>query len=557
MDLGEPGVEQSRPSRIEQAMNPSTGPTGADYGRSVVNRLLLLAMIPFELFAQQSLHESDIPVRPGVPFWNQAAVQFQFAPAFAFKEVAGAEFYRFTLSTATGEKIVFEAAEPSASLAPVWKTLPVGRTNLSVESLNLAGVKMGPEETRSFHRAAVFRAGDEVVDPAWGESARIALDALVHSPDLGCWFTSGEIDGQYPLYRYPAKIIGAAASSLAAYAAQEPVPADAREAIEAAKRAADTLLTLCEPAGSAWEFHPPTYHPTLFRQHMSGHMTPENYMTNCGAEAGRYLLDVHEATGSSKYLEAAVRIAETYAKQQREDGSWVLFVNPKSGVAASDNVLVPTLVIQFLDQLEKVSHDHRFDDMRNMAVTWIMQNPVRTWNWQGQFEDVKPLPPYQNLTKHEACDFAIHLLGRSDPTHDERALALDLLRFAEDQFVVWDQPPVSRPGLQNDDGKSAARTKRWMLPCVLEQYRCYAPVSASSAKLIRTYLAAYRVTGDGLHLQKAKALAGTLVRSQRNKRIPGRYLTWLIDTGGPTMWINCELMVVRAMQELAADTSTM
>jgi hypothetical protein len=125
------------------------------------------------------------------------------------------------------------------------------------------------------------------------------------------------------------------------------------------------------------------------------------------------------------------------------------------------------------------------------------------------------------------------------------------LRFAEDQFVIWDQPPESRPGGQNEDGQASAKSKNWLLPCVLEQYRCYAPVCASSAKLIRAYIAAYRVTGDALHLQKAQALAGTLVRSQSNKRAPGRYLTWLMKSGGPTMWFNCELMAVRAMQELS------
>jgi maltose/maltodextrin transport system substrate-binding protein len=164
--------------------------------------------------------------------------------------------------------------------------------------------------------------------------------------------------------------------------------------------------------------------------------------------------------------------------------------------------------------------------MREKAIVWVMQNPVRTWNWQGQFEDVKPLPPYENLTKHDAGAFAIHLLqtAASDPA--KRALALDLLRFAEDQFVMWAQPPTANPKEQNPDGEAGAKSKTWLLPCVLEQYRCYAPVNASSAKLIRMYLAAYRATGDRLHLEKAKALAATLTRTQSNKKAPGRYQTW-------------------------------
>jgi hypothetical protein len=513
--------------------------------------LLLTLLFPWKLLAQQALEESAMPVRTGKPFWNQNAVQFQFAPAFDFKEVSGAEVYRFTLNTVTGEKLVFEADKPTAALSPVWTKVPVGKTTLTVEALDAKGAVVGVAMTRSFHRAAVFKPSGSKADHDWNQSARVALDALVHSPDLRCWFTTGEIDEQFHLYRYPSKIIGAAASALAVYATQKPAPADATEALQASRRAADTLLALCEPAESAWAFHPPTYHPTKFRERMTGHMNSANYMTNCGAEAGRYFLVVHAATKDPKYLDAAIRIAETYAKQQRDDGSWLLFVTPKDGKAATDNVLVPTLVIEFLDQLTKVTQEQRFDAMRNKAVAWIMQNPVRTWNWQGQFEDVKPLPPYENLTKHEACDFSIHLLSSAKSTPDEQTLALDLLRFAEDQFVIWDQPPESRPGGQNEDGQASAKSKNWLLPCVLEQYRCYAPVCASSAKLIRAYIAAYRVTGDALHLQKAQALAGTLVRSQSNKRAPGRYLTWLMKSGGPTMWFNCELMAVRAMQELS------
>ena len=515
-------------------------------------RLITFLFLTTSAFAG-TLEDSARPVRDGVPSWNQNAVQFQFAPSFDFKEAAGAKSYRFTLTTSSGERLSFEAARPDAALSPVWTKVPVGKTSLVVEALGADGVVISAAMTRTFHRAAVFEPREAGAQPAWNESARTALDALVHSPDLRCWFTTGEIDEQFHLYRYPSKIIGAAASALAVYASQTPAPADAAEALQAARRAADTLLALCEPAESAWAFHPPTYHPTKFRERMTGHMNPANYMTNCGAEAGRYFLDMHAATQDAKYLTAAVRIAETYARQQREDGSWLLFVTPKDGRAATDNVLVPTLVIEFLDELAQVAKEPRFDAMREKAVAWIMRNPVRTWNWQGQCEDVKPLPPYENLTKHEACDFALHLLGRTTRTKDEETLALDLLRFAEDQFVMWDQPPESRPGGQNEDGQATAKTKNWMLPCVLEQYRCYAPVCASSAKLIRTYLAAYRVTGDSLHLSKARALAGTLVRSQTNKKAPGRYLTWLMKSGGPTMWFNCELMAVRAMQELAVQ----
>lgn len=503
----------------------------------------------------QALHETAIPVRPGVPgqqpFWNARAVQFQFAPAFDFKEVPGAKSYRFTVAPAKGDALTFTAAKPWSPLSPVWDKVITGKARLTVQGLDDKGAEVGEPMTRVFHRAAAIDKAYPAPAMSWSDSARTALETLVHSPDLHCWFTAGVPDEQFHLYRYPSKIVGGAAAALAIYAAQTPPPTDAAEALKAARRAADYLLGLSYPAENDWAFHPPTYHPTMFHDKLGGHMNADRYMTFCGAETGMYYLDVYAATKDAKYLNAAVSIAETYAKRQSPEGSWLMFVSPKDGKPVTDNILIPTLVIEFVDKLGAATGDHHFDAMREKAIAWVMQNPVRTWNWQGQFEDVKPLPPYENLTKHDAGQFSIHLLQTAANDPAKRALALDLIRFAEDQFVMWAQPPTANPKEQNPDGEAGSKSRTWLLPCVLEQYRCYAPVNASSAKLIRMYLAAYRATGDRLHLEKAKALAGTLTRTQSNKKALGRYQTWVMQNPGP-MWFNCELYAVQAMQELAA-----
>lgn len=503
--------------------------------------------------AKRALAETATPVRPflpgGQPAWNGRAVQFLYAPAFDLPEVSGAVRYRFVLRDSAGREHAFHGLRPSASLAPVWTEVAVGPAALTVQGLDAADKVVGEASVRHLHRAAPFsKPAAEGIDAAG--PAR-ALATLVHSPDLRCWFGDGQPEPQFVLYRYPSKIVGAAASALATYAAQQPAPADAAEALAAARRAADYLLGMSFTDEAVWAGHTPTYHPTLYRERLKGHMSAGNYLTNCGAETGRYLLDVHAATKDRRYLDAALRIAETYEKTQLAEGSWPLFVNPRDGKPASPNILVPTGVVGFLDQLEAVSGERRFAKVRGRALAWIMANPVRTWNWQGQFEDVRPLPPYENMTKHEACDFALHLFGQKERKPEELALALELLRYSEDQFVVWAQPPKDTPVSQSADGAAGGKARKWLLPCVLEQYRCYAPVCASSAKLIRTYLAAWRATGDRLHLEKAKALGATLARAQSHVKAPGRYQTWVMLPPG-AMWFNCELMAVRAMQELVA-----
>jgi hypothetical protein len=84
---------------------------------------------------------------------------------------------------------------------------------------------------------------------------------------------------------------------------------------------------------------------------------------------------------------------------------------------------------------------------------------------------VKPELPYKNLAKHDAGDFAIHLFNETSSDEAKRALAIELLRFSEGQFVVWGDPPRSNPSKQSPDEAANAKPKGWMLPCVLEQLK--------------------------------------------------------------------------------------
>lgn len=80
----------------------------------------------------------------------------------------------------------------------------------------------------------------------------------------------------------------------------------------------------------------------------------------------------------------------------------------------------------------------------------------------------------------------------------------------------------------------------------------YVPVDASSAKMIMGYLALYKVAGDALYLEKARALGDTLVRLQKpNGYIPTEFWQprhYADDDGG---WPNCTSMTIRALLQLA------
>jgi len=489
----------------------------------------------------RAMEESPDPIRPGspggAPFWNEHARQFMFAPAFDFKPVAGATVYRFTLTLTDGAARTFEADVPWAPLTPVWADVPAGRVELKVEGLDRrGGAVVGSAGKKTFHRAAAFNGpyGTPVV--AYNESARLALASVLAEPFVRSWRTTGRPDSSsYALYRYASKVIGSLLSGCAMYASQSPRPADADEAIETARRAADFLIGISCPAGTPLEHFPPTYHGAKPTERENDVWT----MLMSPAEAGNGYLDLYEVTHDARYRAAAARIADTYRKTQRPDGTWPLKVDNRTGEPIAQIDLIPSVVITFLD---------RFDDAhqptRDRAVQWVMENPARTFDWKAQFDDAKLRGPYQNLSKHEACEFASYLFRRGKNDPQKLALAKEILRFAEDQFVTWEKPP----DLQTRNEK--LRPENWYTPCSLEQYAMFEPISGSSAFMIVAYVRAHEATGgDALYLAKARSLANALTVAQRDHK--GRYPTRMIRQD-LSYWINSTINTARAMTLLAA-----
>lgn len=168
-----------------------------------------------------------------------------------------------------------------------------------------------------------------------------------------------------------------------------------------------------------------------------------------------------------------------------------------------------------------------------------MENPVKTFNWQGQFEDVGPTPPYKDLSKLEVCNFAIYLYKNNEHLQ----LAEELTRFTEDQFVVWEKP------MQNPDASGLFNPKNWMLPSAQEQYAYWVPINASVSNVLRLYWQAYKATHKDIYLAKAKSLANSVTRVQQV--YDGDYPTYFFNAKFPLginrVWLNCTVLTVKTM----------
>lgn len=526
-------------------------------------------------FGKESLQASLAPIRPGqpgvAPFWNAGAHQFIHAPAFDFKPVAGATVYRFTLKGVDNKEHVFEAEHPWSPMSAVWTNIPVGWATLRVEGLDKSGGSVvGLAGQRRLYRAAPYGGPYRKAKPAadYERSAALALETMFHRDYFQAWMKPGVPpedfrkglsagsatpggDDRPGDYAYPAKLIGQIIAGAAMYAGLESRPADADEVMRIGHKAGELLLKLRLPAGSPMEFFPPIYQEGL--QGAAAFMGRDRVMLNYPAEAADAFLDFYEQTKDHKYLDSALKVADTYRKIQLPNGTWYQMMDNRTGKAIYPTLLVPVSVIQFLDRLIETYKQDQFRSVRDRACAWMIENPVKTFNWQGQFEDGPPTSPYYNMSPQQSCDFAQYLFDRHSTNVEHVKLAFELLDYAEDQFVSWENPPHSERG----DALARLSTKYWVLPSVQEQYGYWAPVNFSYATLIRTYIKAFRQSGRTIYLAKAIDLANTLLFVQELHH--GEYPTYpLLPTADgkwertQNVWFNCGVGAARAVLELAA-----
>lgn len=490
--------------------------------------------------AVQALEESLVPIRPGSPgeslFGNAYAKRFIYAPAFDFKAANGAVSYRFTASSATDEKDYhFDAGQPWAPLTPIWKELPVGHVHLEVQGFDEQGEAVGIAATRDFYRAAVFKGHYYEPEVDYQESARRALAFLFEQGHYQRWLSEKNPDPAYELYCYPSKIIGAVVESMTLYAGIAPA-ADADRALRIARNAADYLISISEPSGTPLEFFPPTYAGSA---RTAGKYTGQ-VMLVYPAKVGDVYMDLYDRINEARFFEAARKIADTYVKLQLPSGTWPLKLDARTGKPVTENLCVPIVICNFLDRLATQYQSDEYRNSSKLAMGWIMENPVKTFNWEGQFEDTEPSIPYKNLTRGQACFVAIRLFDRHQENPRLVEQAEEILRFVEDQFIVWEQP-------MPQEGR---RTDQWITPCVLEQYHYYVPIDAAAAVCIAAYQRAHEVTGKEIYLAKACALANTMTIAQ--DKDTGRYPTYWErnERGRQAGWINCATHDAKVMLNL-------
>jgi len=499
-------------------------------------------------------------VFPEVPCWNAYAKSFIWLPLFEVKEIEGAEYYTYTLRLETaGKTITWDGPLSSAALKRYWASIPAGMVTFVIEGKDMEGNVVGKVLERRFYRASPFMGITNCAKKSYRETASAALSYIYHLPHVQAWLQTGMPDVRYSLYGYPSKIISSLIDAMLVYSALPSTPReDSVKAMNIALRMASYLSHIASSSHPLLKDFPPTYDKAFVEKRKKVPSLPDpngvngiveanadKLMMLYGYEYAGVMLDLFDRTKEKKWYDKAVSVADAYKSLQLPCGTWHLKLNYFTAVPVDTHYMIPVRLVNFLHRLQNEYGKRDYIRVIEKAEQWIQQNPLKTFYWEGQFEDVPSYAqPYRNLSKYPPTDYAMYLLQHA-PSEKNIALATELVRFAEDQFVMWSNPPsdslLFNPWASRD-------TVAWLTPCALEQYHFYVPVDASASQMIHAFLAMYRATANALYLQKAIALANSITRAARDN---GEITTvWTLSGFHTENWLNCMVFSAKTLLEL-------
>ena len=500
---------------------------------------------------RRAAEEYLAPVRPGVPgkspFWNVAAKQFTYVPAFDIEESPGAARYRVQATDLTTGKVYSAIQEkPWAPVVELWRSLPAAAVRLEAFALDdkdnvLKQVKIGSVQSREFCRRPGFQGPYSPPVKNYRECALLSLKRVLDFCKASKLAETGKADPRaYGYFCYPTKMLAALTMGLCRYAAA--APAEREEALRTARATADILIRIAAPEDGALAYLPPTYQGDAYAAKGQNQLIQ---MTEPIGAMSAYL-DLYEVTKDAKYRDAAFKIADTYSRLQLADGSWFLKYNWQTGKPATSNKLIPDSFLSLSHRLEALGFTQA-KTMREKVLPWLMAEVVTPFNWEGQFEDVGPSQHYRNLSNYQAVFIARYLLDQRAGHPEYQSLAESMIRFGEDQFVLWGRCSVPE---QKAKTFKPSVMGGWLLPCAQEQYGWMQGINASAAVFIFGWISMYKAAGDELWLAKACALGDVMTQTQR----PDGQLPTYWSVNGELKddnWINCEVWAALAMLELA------
>ena len=144
-------------------------------------------------------------------------------------------------------------------------------------------------------------------------------------------------------------------------------------------------------------------------------------------------LQLNEATGEKRFLQAAEAIATTLAKRQRPNGTWPFRVDPKNEKVIEEYTSSVIYAIQLFEKLDKLNANHHFRPYRDKTWNWLLSGPIKTKEFRGFYEDIPPSP--KGRTNFDCLDTIRYLLANRTEDNGYLGLAQELNNWVEEVFL--------------------------------------------------------------------------------------------------------------------------
>ncbi len=192
----------------------------------------------------------------------------------------------------------------------------------------------------------------------------------------------------------------------------------------------DRVLLYNTPANWAWANVPRTQDNTPDGAYADDYSEPDK-ISMVGSACVRF----YKLSGETKYLDAAIKIAETLKSHLRagdaENPPLPFRVELKTGkVLDNYNAFMVAPTVLF-DDLVQLGHT-QFTAPRDQCWSWVLTYPMKNNRWSGYYEDVNT--DHDNSNQQAPMESARFMLNRPELTPNYQELVPALIAYVEGRF---------------------------------------------------------------------------------------------------------------------------
>jgi len=204
---------------------------------------------------------------------------------------------------------------------------------------------------------------------------------------------------------------------------------DAR-ALKEAVKLADWNIAHSTPGDWAYGNLP---YSTFQEKRPGGFRDGSGLMPDKAAIMGLAYLQLHEATGETRFLKAAEAIGNTLAQRQRPNGAWPFRVDPKTEKVIEEYTSSVIYAVMLFESLGKIKGSDHYRANRDLAWNWLRNGPIKTKDFRGFYEDIPDRK--SNRTNYDCLDTIRYLLANRTDANGYLETAKELNAWIEKVFL--------------------------------------------------------------------------------------------------------------------------